>query len=748
MKEPHRGNPNPPRPQAGGRRRKHIPVRKKVRRARRTDKDGTDTTIAVVNQRTDCDQFTLLAQTLEEAGLWRCLDLRRKAVRKKASSFKVVIKPDLEMFDVMSPTGTDPRLVEHLISLLYERGYKNVSVVDGISSSDLWLDNREVSILADLAGYRFQTEGGDKYSVVNLSEGAVDGGFGHDSILAHTPLGPSWIGADFRISFAKNKTDLEYTYSLGLRNVLGVLPLRDKEYHYCHRFDPADVCLELLRRTPVHFAVIDAVLSNHGSDGTSKINPIKTDTIIAGENLLLCDFAGALKMGLDPYASALNAGVLRRTGFAQKYEIRGDLAVYRGWANVPKLLSDSVQRRNKSPIAHRMGTSWLQTVNSEIFPFRNGFDERINNAAVKLFCGADGHPLRISAAVGLNYLIAFLSNAVQAYALMYDKERVARRHTSLGYDASQYALSDIEAICSYMEPIARLVAQTSPDRNGLRWRYLDRSVVFEFKKTLPIPFGKFSARVDITSAVRMLNDNIGGALSVLSRDKKGRVTHQAERNIYLPQPNWMAVFGGDVIDVGKLEFIRYEKDIQQIFWKAVTSANNSALADDGIITFRSSRKQGTEITIVARQEFALPLFWQVFNIDYLPRIKDGIVSDTYVSYFSRTMANYEAAFEGRDTRLGRDWDRTKGEQESERPWTPLEEAANALLKFLEIAQPVIRALRQNDLSSSKGASGDKSATKEIFNFIGHAAGTFLKDLLEAAGKDLASMGRAPWEESR
>jgi hypothetical protein len=158
-----------------------------------------------------------------------------------------------------------------------------------------------------------------------------------------------------------------------------------------------------------------------------------------------------------------------------------------------------------------------------------------------------------------------------------------------------------------------------------------------------------------------MNDNIGGACAVMARDRQGRVTRQAERNLYLPQPNWMVLFGGGTIDVGKLELIRYETDRRQIFWRTVTSENRSALYDDGIVTFQKTGEGTTRVTIVARQEFTLPLFWRVVDIDHLPEIKDAIVSDAYTRFFSRTLANYEAAYEGRPVGIGREPDGERDE---------------------------------------------------------------------------------------
>jgi hypothetical protein len=167
--------------------------------------------------------------------------------------------------------------------------------------------------------------------------------------------------------------------------------------------------------------------------------------------------------------------------------------------------------------------------------------------------------------------------------------------------------------------------------------------------------------VDISRAVQMMYDNIGGARVPIKLDSKKRVVYQAERDIYLPQPNWMVLFGGKYIDVGKIEVIRYEAKQQQIFWRTVNSQNNSAEFDDGMVTFAED-PGGTKITIVARQKFALPIFWQVVNMDYFPEVKDALVSDSYVRFFSRTMANFEAVCEGRDTYIGKEFNEAYGEE--------------------------------------------------------------------------------------
>ena len=60
---------------------------------------------------------------------------------------------------------------------------------------------------------------------------------------------------------------------------------------------------------------------------------------------------------------------------------------------------------------------------------------------------------------------------------------------------------------------------------------------------------------------------------------------QAERNIYLPQPNYLVLYQGKPIDVSKLEVVEYEADRHRLYWKTVLSENGSATYDDGIATF-------------------------------------------------------------------------------------------------------------------------------------------------------------------
>ncbi len=704
----------------------------------------SDEIVAAIVTADDADIKNTLASVLSKAKLGELLKKTCNQRKQPAASLKIVIIPDLEHFDVNSSTGVAPQLVEQVISWLYQHGYNDVTVGSSVGSNDLWLENRDPTILADLAGYRYATDAGRAYDVINLSKDTIAAGFSQDSILFDSQLNSQWLKADFRICIGKNKTHEEYFFGLCGYTLLNVLPLRDKEYHYCHRLDTGETVVEILKQTPVDFCIIDALISNHGNMGVLQNNPLPTNTIIASADLALTDWIGGLKMGWDPYVSPINRAILYAYGLPKKYRIDGSSAPYIGWVKVSPIHAESVKLRNRSLMLSRLIRPWFQQVNPELFPFKHALDQKLNKTFSSL-TGKDKGVFSEAGIIGFNYVLGIFHQLFQSYQIMHLKERMYRRERQLGFDARQYSEDDYKSIIDYIEPLAELVKNTPPDRNGLRWRYIDKSVLFECRRILPVAYDVFVEKVDIGAAVRMMNDNIGGAREIIARDKKRRVIRQAERTIYLPQPNWMSYYGGDILDVGKIQFIRYAKDRQEIFWRSVASANDSTIYDDGVVRFVNQGGENTEIVIVARQHFKLPLIWQVLNLDYIPSVKDVLVSDAYTTYFSRTMANYEAAYEGRNVQIGREFNKRLGEDQ-------MNDEAEMLLKFKEgigqlsaFIEPFLSKTAGNsfsgfwDVLKLKFRPGETSRENDnqVFENLNQTVITFIKELYAAVQKDTA-----------
>ena len=93
--------------------------------------------------------------------------------------------------------------------------------------------------------------------------------------------------------------------------------------------------------------------------------------------------------------------------------------------------------------------------------------------------------------------------------------------------------------------------------------------MFHYTRTLPIDFDTFVRRVDIARTIQFMNDYLGGVVVPLAHDASGRPVRQAERNIYLPQPNYLALYQGKPIDVSKLEVVEYEADRHRLYWKTI-----------------------------------------------------------------------------------------------------------------------------------------------------------------------------------
>lgn len=266
-----------------------------------------------------------------------------------------------------------------------------------------------------------------------------------------------------------------------------------------------------------------------------------------------------------------------------------------------------------------------------------------------------------SGSTALRAALDAAQEAAQAWAIVFAKSRVVRRDLPLGFEPSEYSDADYDAVADYMAPLESAAAEAPVTPSGLRWCYRDEAVLFEMSRVLNAPYDDLVARVDIAAAIRVMSDYIGGSSSVVSRDRQGRVTRQAERNMYLPQPNWLAFSGGAFIDVCKLEVVRYSDGWRRIAWRTVHSPNGSAVHDDGTVTFERVGASTTRVTVRGLQEFTLPPYWAALEPWLVPAVKDALVEESYRRFFTATLDNVEACYEGREFRVGRDRDESDGE---------------------------------------------------------------------------------------
>ncbi|MFC1509668.1 DUF362 domain-containing protein [Candidatus Omnitrophota bacterium] len=287
------------------------------------------------------NKFELLDRVLEETKFFDILDRRFKETGKSNENFKVVIKPNFRYMHSKRDisTYTDPELVEYLVNKIAEKGFPNITLVEAQSNLGNYYMNREVIKVAEYIGYSI----GKNYRIVDLTEEMVP--FDYGGRLGNHFVGPTWRDADFRLSFAKNKTHVFCHYTLTLKNIYGTLPMQNKlkEYHTKREYDWPTI--ETLKHFPVHFGLIDGMYSADGNFGVIvDAEPNHTKTIIGGENLIAVDWVGAKKMGLDPDLPKVGRYLPLAVEAFGRPEINwvGDKSVYEPWKNVSDVFIQSL----------------------------------------------------------------------------------------------------------------------------------------------------------------------------------------------------------------------------------------------------------------------------------------------------------------------------------------------------------------------------------------------------------------------
>jgi Domain of unknown function (DUF362) len=586
--------------------------------------------------------------------------IKEKTLRQ--SEFSVVIVPAFDAFAANSPAATDPNLVEHLIDILFDLGVTRVIVGSTKGTLSLWLDNRDVYVVADLLGYRYETPKGRSYDVIDLAEDLLHDVFPETGPLAGTGLSREWLEADLRIVFSANRTDEDDGYALCFSTLLSVLPLADKDYHYRHKRDIGAVAAALGAVKQVDFAFIDAVISAHGNGGGRSPQALRTDTIIAASDPALADHHGAILMGLDPFVSAVAAPMLRQPRLLDGVRVFGPLDPYPSWRNAHSVLRKSVALRRQTIAIDRAMRPLLQETDRSLFPFREAVHDRLNAVLVPLFAETDDREETINRIALLNFWLGEMGRAGTVWATLANKDALRRREAPLNVDPAEIHDSAFDAIATELFPVIELLRGVPADATGLRWRMHDGAILFDGVRRFPIPFEDFVSIVEIRRTIQFMNDYIGGSAFSVRRDQTGRTTRQIERNLYLPQPNYTVLAGGDVIDVTKIEAITYAPHRHSMVWKTIKSENGSAISDDGIVTFQAIGED-TVVSIFGRQQFRLPPLLEAIDLDLLPALQRLLVTDAYARFFRGTFANLEAVAEGRDVRVGRAWAEDGAEEE-------------------------------------------------------------------------------------
>lgn len=335
-------------------------------------KDVKDTGPALVVSLKGDDKIALLDEALEQSQFFEALNEEHEKSKKSKEEFRIAIKPNFMFSHAREDvsTYTDPEMVEHLVDRIWDEGFRKIKLVESQSTLGNYYANRDVKSVASVLGYANPM---GRYEIADLTTEMID----HDykGRLGEHCVGKSWKEADFRVSFAKNKTHVFCSYTLTLKNVYGTLPLQNKlkHYHAEREYDwPTIESLKPVTGFPVHFGIVDAYVSADGQFGVIvDPSPNLTRTIVAGRNLMAVDWVGCKKMGLDPD----DPGIGRFYYLAVKEFGRpsvvwvGDKSVYESWVNVSRIFIQFLDITEEAYRFSNWGFSVLSACSAD-FPFK------------------------------------------------------------------------------------------------------------------------------------------------------------------------------------------------------------------------------------------------------------------------------------------------------------------------------------------------------------------------------------------
>ncbi len=604
-----------------------------------------------VAQASGASGMELLEDALDAGGLWALVEQLRAQGGGSEGGPVVAIKPDLDATVADDPAATDPRLVERLIELLRARGVERVVVCDGRNRPDGWLYNRDALALPDLAGYRFEAPDGEPYDLSWVEDDPRTLPLSRFDTTAALRVDGAWVDADLRISFGSATTDESWGYALSVANLLGLVSASGA----AARWAPRDRCLHLLRTAPPDFAVLDGVVSSHGSRGSESPKALATHTVVASPSALLVDWVGALKMGLDPHVSPLNGLALDRLGLPSAWHLAsGDTAPWDGWENPHPTHLESTAARRLWPALDELAHAALRPTDRERFPFRSVLLDQLNARVSSALEALPSPSIQERATSALGWGAGWLARAWRALACTVNKSKIVRSVAPITLEVDALDSREFDATVAAVEGQARVLEGAPEDARGLRIRTVGGHLHFTATRVLPVDYDAFVEQVEIAGAIRYMNDYLGGSWAVLERDEQGRPLRQVERNVYLPQPNWVSAFGGREIDVEKVEILTYEEDRQTICWRTVRSPNDSADSDDGLVSFTRTPAGQVTVRIFARQRFTLPPAVASARVDRWPQLHGELASEAYGRFFDGTLANLMSAFRGEAYRIGRE----------------------------------------------------------------------------------------------
>jgi len=204
----------------------------------------------------------------------------------------VVIKPNLLV--AVPPDmhlTTDPHITASLVELVKESGVKRVIVAEGPA-----LIHKGREVFRVTLTEKFCSRAGAEIAYLDESE-HVEVDIPDANIMRKTRIPKLILESDALITVPKMKTHWLCGVTLGIKNLVGVIPLSERMRG--HREDIHQRIVDILRLVKPDFAVIDGLVAMDGQ-GPRCGNLVKMSTVIAGCDAVSVDTVACAVMGIEP----------------------------------------------------------------------------------------------------------------------------------------------------------------------------------------------------------------------------------------------------------------------------------------------------------------------------------------------------------------------------------------------------------------------------------------------------------------
>lgn len=469
------------------------------------------------------------------------------------------------------PAPVSPLLVDAVVDALVEAGC-DVTVGMTLGSDERDRGHRSVSALAHTAGLSGRTQRGRRYLVADLGEDTIAAPVPASSVLAQAQISRLWVEADTRVVLGRAVTDLTDTYAAELATLLGAA-------REVAGAQDADVATGLLRYLPPVLAVVDALAVSDGADGARILGPaavawsgehtVGSGTVVVARDALHADCVVAALLGVDRASSRL-IGLAIDTMGAPTGRVEGDLTPFQGIRRPHPLATAAARRVGADARLARVLRAATGGPDEGAHPVDSVLASLRPLITPAVTAATD--PVGQTGLVALLGAVSAVSEGIHGWLGGLDKSRIDRVVVPLGFDADEHLDDEYDRLPAFFAPFDAIV-ESLPEAvpgvdAGMRWCLVDGATVFEVSRVIAAGFDDFVARVDVAGGISLMADYIGGRRVAVGHEGSGR---QAERNLYLPQPNYLAAWGGRQIDVCKIELVERGPDEHRLLWRTVKS---------------------------------------------------------------------------------------------------------------------------------------------------------------------------------